>query len=759
MGCRASKNIRSLPITHGERTDPEGSYYSAYASETKQFWTCDKTSCVETRFSAQGAGSQSGTQPMTLPQLVARAVANQGDKPLLRVEVGDNMKVLPRGATPPDCLALDAWKSWTYQQYYDECLLVGQGFMSLGLERFDAVTIYGFNSPEWIMAEMGCILAGGIAAGIYPTDTAEQVKFKALHSGSVVACVQNLEKMEKFLQVAADLPKLKAIVVWAPEQPLASEDRAIGGGRNIRCMSWEALKTIGEQYSDGYEPTINSRIDSQQPGHCCAYIYTSGTTGQPKAVMISHDNIVFEAFNAASLIKGFAQDPNEGDRIISYLPLSHVAGMMVDIVCPIVGAAVMKSWVTVHFARPYDLKAGTIGDRLRGVRPTVFLGVPRVWEKIQEKMMATVAKNPPTGMKLKIIRWAKGLGLEHQNNCQLGGSGDFGWGYGFAESKVLNTVKLRLGLDACKFCFTGAAPIKTETLQFFGALGLQINEVYGMSECTGATTWSTDDAHVWGSCGWAMPSAEVSIRKPISDGASSEECKVGEDGEVCYRGRHIMMGYMANPDLGEDHVETIKGKNRGAIDGDGWLRSGDKGRMDQRGMVKITGRYKELIIGAGGENVAPVPVEDGVKSRCPAISNIMMVGDKRKYNVALVTLKAVGATGELPGTDELEAVSAEAAGVSTISAAMDSQQMIDAITAAIQATNSDQSCCPMPPSKIQKFMILPTDFSVQTGELTPTLKLKRSVVTDKYAAAIDTMYTEEVKRQNYIRFPSSESKN
>ena len=146
-------------------------------------------------------------------------------------------------------------------------------------------------------------------------------------------------------------------------------------------------------------------------------------------------------------------------------------------------------------------------------------------------------------------------------------------------------------------------------------------------------------------------------------------------------------------------------------------------------------------------------MEDGVKSRCPAISNIMMVGDKRKYNVALVTLKAVGATGELPGTDELEAVSAEAAGVSTISAAMDSQQMIDAITAAIQATNSDQSCCPMPPSKIQKFMILPTDFSVQTGELTPTLKLKRSVVADKCAAAIDTMYTEEVKRQNYIRFP------
>jgi len=751
MGCRASKNVCRVPPTFAESESP-ATYYSQYSSESKQHWTSDKTACVDIRFAQQGVASAEGTEPKTLVQLVQQAVQNKASEPFLRVETVP--KVIARGETPPPCEPRDQWKTWTLQQYFDECKLVGQGFMALGLERFDAVTIYGFNAPEWIMAEMGCIFAGGIAAGIYPTDTPEQVQFKALHSGAVVACVQNNEKMESLLSVADALPKLKAIVVWSPEGPLGSEERQTSNGQTVRCMTWDALKTLGDSYV-GAE-TIESRMEAQRPGECCSYIYTSGTTGQPKAVMISHDNIVYEAMGATRLINGFGKTGEE--RVISYLPLSHVAGMMVDIVCPIVAAAELDYHCTVYFARPYDLKAGTIGDRLRGVNPTIFLGVPRVWEKIQEKMVATAARAGLSGLKLKLVKWAKGVGLEHQKNCQLGGSGAYSWGYGFAESKVLNVVKQKLGLQECKFCFTGAAPIKTETLEYFGSLGIQINEVYGMSECTGATTWSTDLAHEWGSCGWAMPGAEVSIRYPEASGQQGE-VKRGEDGEICYRGRHIMMGYMANPDLGDQHMETIAGKNRGAIDSQGWLRSGDKGRIDDRGMVRITGRYKELIIGAGGENIAPVPVEDGIKARCPAISNIMMVGDKRKYNVALVTLKAVGATGEAPGTDQLEAVSQAIAGVDTISAAMDPEgAMQQAIHDAIAATNSDGTCCPMNASKVRKFTILPRDFSVQTGELTPTLKLKRSVVVSKNAAAIDSLYAPEVMANNnmyYVPFSAS----
>lgn len=243
-----------------------------------------------------------------------------------------------------------------------------------------------------------------------------------------------------------------------------------------------------------------------------------------------------------------------------------------------------------------------------------------------------------------------------------------------------------------------------------------------------------------------MPSTEVSVRST----STGQELPDGNDGEVCYRGRHIMMGYMANPDLGEAHMTLITEKNRGSIDADGWLHSGDKGQRDVDGMVKITGRYKELIIGAGGENVAPVPVEDGVKSRCPAISNIMMYGDKMKYNVAVVTLKTVGATGELPGTEELDPVAcALDLNCTTLTQAMDSTKIIEAITNAIIATNKDPKCVPMPPAKIQKFTILPTDFSVVTDELTPTFKLKRSVAADKYMETIMAMYE---SKDTYVKY-------
>lgn len=260
-----------------------------------------------------------------------------------------------------------------------------------------------------------------------------------------------------------------------------------------------------------------------------------------------------------------------------------------------------------------------------------------------------------------------------------------------------------------------------------------------MSECTGATTWSSDQAHEWGSCGWSLPGTEFSVRSK----STNEALPAGEEGELCYRGRHIMLGYMANPALGQEHLDEIAQKNADAIDEFGWLHSGDKGKVDERGMVRITGRFKELIIGAGGENVAPVPMEDNVKKLCPAISNIMMVGDKRKFNVALVTLKTVGATGDAPGTDTLDKVAAQIAGdgVTTIEQASASDsKMVKAITQAIKDTNADNSCCPMKPAEIQKFTILKSDFSVQTGELTPTFKLKRSEVESKHTPFIDKLY-------------------
>jgi long-chain-fatty-acid--CoA ligase ACSBG len=248
-----------------------------------------------------------------------------------------------------------------------------------------------------------------------------------------------------------------------------------------------------------------------------------------------------------------------------------------------------------------------------------------------------------------------------------------------------------------------------------------------------------------------MPGTEVKIFKVGATVNEKKECPLAvdifnaseeEQGEICFRGRHIMAGYMANPALGTEHVNAMIKKNADAIDDEGWLHSGDKGCMGTNGMVKITGRYKELIIGSGGENIAPVPIENTVKKLCPAISNIVMIGDKKKYNVCVVTLKAVGATGDLPGGDELEADARGLGGSSAtkISEAMADEKYTNAIMQAIIATNKDGSVCPSNASKIQKFTILPRDFSVSTGELTPTLKTIRGKVEKFNADVIARMY-------------------
>jgi len=631
----------------------------------------------------------------------------------------------------------------------------------LGLERFDGVNVYGFNSPEWFMGQMGCIFAGGIAAGIYPSDTQDQVEYKSFHSSSSIAVVDTAQKAKIFLDAAARLPKLQAIIIWECKESDVLEDFAVPGNQNrtIKMVKWSELAGLAEKTS---KEQLEERMNNQEPGQCCAYIYTSGTTGRPKAVMISHDNILFEAFNVLQMIPNGKVE--EEERMVSFLPLSHVAGMMVDIVAPLCMTANGPGWSCVSFARPYDLKIGTIAARLKTVKPTLFLGVPRVWQKIAEKMKAVGASTK--GVKKSLVTWAKTKGLKHQTNRQLGGTGQKPWGHGWANSLVLSKAKEALGLEECKFGFTGAAPIAKDTLEYFGALGIQINEVYGMSECTGATTWSTDEAHVWGSCGWTMAGTEVKIFRPAdSAGGKLQECPKTEDmftpteeeqGEICFRGRHIMMGYMANPELGEEHMAEIKKKNEESIDEDGWLHSGDKGCMDVRGMVKITGRYKELIIGAGGENIAPVPIEDHVKKLCPAVSNIVMIGDKRKYNVAVLTLKAVGAEGEEPGTDALSGGALALHSnqkAKTISEAMKDQSFIDAIQKVIDQTNSNQECCTNNASKIQKWTILPHDFSVQGGELTPTLKIKRGVVMKHFECVIDALYD---SKEKYVEYTTSD---
>lgn len=654
--------------------------------EAGQHWITGSGEERKVKFSESGSASMT---PMTVTQLFSEAVKKYPNHPALKVERNG------------------CWQSLTYQQYYDEVMRCARAFIALGMEPYQTINIIGFNSPEWLIANLGAVAAGGNAAGIYATNQADACKYIVEHSQGVVVIVENEKQLEKFLSIRDELPSLKAIVQYTGKVP----DHANTGWGNKKVYSWEEFMKLGDD--NNLQSELDERIENQVPGKCCTLIYTSGTTGKPKAVMMSHDNLTWISKVTCDRIIDKV-GTTDGEHIISYLPLSHIAAQIIDIYNALTMQLYLDVPTTVWFARP-DWKT-TMAQTLAHVRPTVFFAVPRVWEKFAEKVKAAGAST--TGIKKKIAIWAKSKGLKGEMALQTGGSGYLPCGYSLANTLVFKKVRIKLGLDRCRFCFTGAAPITMDTLNFFGALGIPVDEVYGMSECAGPTTLGVPTARKFGSCGKIIPGCEMKL-----DHQKGRD-KEGE-GEICYRGRHIMLGYMNNAK-----------KTQEAIDEDGWLHSGDIGRMDKDGFYYITGRIKELIITQGGENIAPVPVEDALKKELPAISNCMMVGDRRKYCIMLVTLKT---TPKADGTytNTLAAEAAEVSTAQTIEEAKNDELWTKYLEEGRCRANEKSVSRA---SKVQKIAILPTEFSIDGGELGPTLKLKRYSVMEKYKTIIDDLY-------------------
>lgn len=596
----------------------------------------------------------------------------------------------------------------TVKEYYNSCRDAAKSFIHLGLERFESVCILGFNSPEWLMSNNGAILAGGFAAGIYTTNEPPACEFIIQDSSARVVVVDGQKQLDKVIAIRKRLPKLKAIVMYRDEtfsDPEGEKDSSLA-----KVYTWKDFMKLGASVSD---KVLEARMNAQKPGHCCTLIYTSGTTGNPKGVMISHDNAVWTA--KANILHNptITAGPL---RVVSYLPLSHIAAQIVDIHSPLICMVDFERSASVHFARPDALK-GTLKETLIEAQPTVFFAVPRVWEKFAEAMQAA-GKNV-TGLKKTISTFMKGKCSVEYEASQIGATTGHPFLGGFAKSFMRKKAHSRIGLDQARVCLTGAAPIMKHTLDYFGSIGIHILEVYGMSENTGPQNVCKPDYFKAGTCGLTIPGTEVKL-----DHVKGRD-KEGE-GEICFRGRHIMMGYLNN-----------MAKTQESIDQDGWLHSGDVGYIDPKtNLLSITGRIKELIITAGGENIAPVPVEDAIKSFCPAISNIMMIGDKRKYNTALITLRQVpdgeGFTEKLFGTS-LEVNPS----VTTVKEAQKDSKWAAYIQEGIDKYNKTAVSNAQ---RIQKFKILDTDFSVPGGELTGTQKLKRNVVTEKYASVIESMY-------------------
>ncbi|CAD7967549.1 unnamed protein product [Amoebophrya sp. A120] len=723
-------------------------------------WTCDAEACLPTRFAKTGPASEAWNPAMTVPKYMAMAAQQYPDAIALRVERPVPAKL---GEKKAPSLPLDEWTSWTYSQFHDEVNHAAAAMATdFDVKMFGSVAVWGFNAPEWHMSFAAAAAIGAKVAGIYPTDSLDHMCYKVKQSNASVAVVEGKKQCETLLQAPKNLlgTKLKAVVVYSVEDfeyVKSIADSAVCKTAGLKVITWPQLVAIGQGKGAA---VLQERQAKLKPGHCCVLIYTSGTTGMPKGVMLSHDNLCSTACvglyeHVYDSKKEFGLKHTTGtlkgpQRLISYLPLSHIAGLMLDVVFPIVATAKFSTPATVYFARKYDLSEATIVQRMESIRPTIFLGVPRVWEKLAEGMKAVGAKVKPP-MKW-LSQWAKMKCLIHSKNCLLGGNGQYPLKWGLANT-VTGLVRKKIGLDKLQFAVTGAAPMNPETYEYWGSLGVTIFEVFAMSESTGLATTSSLRGTLWATVGFSAPGFEIKVFDTMSDATKKFQTPPAinvfqptekEQGELCYRGRNVMMGYLANPGFGAQHVAELQKKTAEAIDDEGWVRSGDKACVSASNMLRITGRYKELIITAGGENIAPVPIENWLQTNFPAISNVMMVGDKKKYNTCLISLKAVGATGLEPGTDQLtpDCVNLLNSSAKTISGAQKDPAVQKYLESALKAVNQESSVVPSNACKIQKFKILPCDFSVAGEELTPTMKLKRSFVMDKYRKLIDEMYGE-----------------
>ncbi len=560
------------------------------------------------------------------------------------------------------------WKDTTWEDYYDQVLITARAFMALGLEKKKAVSILGTNCPQWFIADLAGIFAGAVPGGIYTTNSPDQCHYIAEHSEANIAVVEDAEQLAKFKEIRDRLPDLKAIVLMN------------GSDDDENVYSWEELPKLAEKVS---QEELDERIKAQNPDDCCTLIYTSGTTGNPKGVMISHDNLTWTSNQVIKTVNG-----GPDDQIISYLPLSHIAEQAVSLHGPI------NMGATTWFAESIDL----LGDNLAEARPTIFVGVPRVWEKIQAKMVAAGTQNP--WLKKKIAAWARKKGLEGGYAHQEGKP--YPPLYGLADKLVFSKVKEKLGFDRCKIFISTAAPINMDTLEFFKSLGIPITEVYGMSECTGPATVSLPEPFKYRT-GWAgpvMPGAEMAI---------------AGDGEVLMRGRHVFQGYFKNEEATKE-----------AINEDGWLQSGDVGKIDEKGFLKITDRKKELIITAGGENIPPQVLEGKLKA-IPVLNQVAVIGDKRKYLTALFTLdpEKIGAEALLAGSPARDSESAA---------------KCEKFNAYIQKQLNEVNKTLARVQTIKKFVILPDEFTIEGGELTPTMKMKRRIINEKYDSQIESLY-------------------
>jgi long-chain acyl-CoA synthetase len=590
----------------------------------------------------------------TVCGLFQDAVAKFGDAEALKVKAGDG----------------DDWTATSWNGFGSQVRAFAKGMIALGLEPGDFVNLIGSNDPLYAISDFGVLHAGGVPVSLYNTLAPEQIEYIVNHSEAKYVVCENRDYLERFLKIQSEIGNVRKVIMWRDADEFADNDWIV---------SFDDVVAQGSSVDDG---AVDERWKAVKPDDLVTLIYTSGTTGPPKGVMVTHRNVVWTLESFLRILP-----LPTGAKQISYLPLAHIAERMVGHYSP------LRVGSVVHFCPD----ARVIGKYLSDVRPNWFFAVPRIWEKLHQGLQNAIASSPDDQKKaaedaLRVRTEVVHLELTGQPvPDDLRKQAD-------DAKPVVDFIRQLVGLDQVDVAGTGAAPIATDIIEFFWALGVQLFEVYGQSEDTGPTSWNFPGSVRIGTVGKSIPGVEV---------------KLADDGELLVRGGNLTNGYYKEPEL---TAETFI---------DGWLHSGDVAEINDEGFIKIVDRKKEILITAGGKNVAPSNVENLLKGHA-LIGQACMIADKRAFATALVALDPddAAAWAKKNGKPEdLASLSQDPDVIASI------QAHIDEMNAKLH--NQEQ---------IKKFTILPVAWGVDSGEVTPTLKMKRKVVNQKFEDEIESMY-------------------
>jgi long-chain acyl-CoA synthetase len=570
------------------------------------------------------------------------------------------------------------WRAWTWNQTGEAVREIGNGLLALGFGANETASILSNTTIEWVLCDLAVLSAGGVSNGIYPTDAIEQVQYLCEDSSTTVLFVENDEQLDKALTVRNQLPRLKKIVVADMEGLREVDDPQV--------MSLAALRELGRAHAKQNPGALDARVAACQPDDLAILVYTSGTTGKPKGAMHSHAGLVYTVRGYNTLI---ARDDN--DECMCFLPLCHIAERM--------GGEYFSLYTgaKLNFVENPE----TVPENVREIAPTVFTAVPRVWEKFYSGVMITLKE--AGALQQAAYAWSIGIGQRVADLVMAGQSvpGLLKLQFHVARLLVLNNVRKLIGIHKARFLVTGAAPISPELVRWYLALGVPMLEVWGMTETCGASTGVPAERMKPGSIGPAAQYNEVRLDPQTS--------------EILVRGKNVFMGYLNLP---EKTAETI--------DADGWLHTGDVGVVDKEGFFRITDRMKDIIITAGGKNITPSELENELKFS-PYVTDAVVIGDKRPYLTVIIMIDQENVEKHAQDND------VPFSNYASLTRAPEVQQLIQEV---IDGVNKKFARV----EQIKKFFLLDTQLSAEDEELTPTMKLKRKLVQQKYAEPIDAMY-------------------